>query len=118
MTQDNRISPRYPTRLAVLACTRVESRRSMLVDISRHGAKIEIDRPFAPGDAIVIEYDGEPVTASVTWVEVDRMGVRFAEPLTEGPLLDALNAAARVSSFQRVAPATPGGTRSFGRRAD
>jgi hypothetical protein len=115
----DRISQRYATELDILACTVLESRPARIVDLSMHGAKVESDRPFAQGDSIALELNGERVFGTITWSEVDRMGVKFRGPLQDGLFRDALNTAIRRVTFQQAAPAfAAGGPRpSFGRRA-
>lgn len=115
----DRISQRFQTDIPVLACNVVETRPARVVDISTHGAKIECDEPYSAGLQIALELACARVRAIVTWAEIDRMGVKFCEPLNEGAFCDALKAAVRRTSFHQ--PAAIGGVwgdrPSFGRRA-
>lgn len=76
-----RISERIACEVPVLACTTLDSRRARVVDYSMHGAQIWLDKPYAAGDRIHLDVEGEYVWAQVQWAEIDRMGVRFLAPM-------------------------------------
>jgi hypothetical protein len=116
-TFQDRISQRFQTDLAVLACTVIESRPARLVDISMHGARIESDNPYPAGQRIALDLDGVRLFGVVTWAEIDRMGVKFETPLADGPFREALDAAMRRQNFEQAGPsATLGRRPTFGRR--
>ena len=113
----DRVSQRFQTDLAVLACTVIESRPARLVDISMHGARLESDNPYPAGQRIALDLDGERLFGVVTWAEIDRMGVKFETPLDGGPFRDALDTAMRRQSFEQAVPGGAAVRRpTFGRR--
>jgi hypothetical protein len=113
----DRISQRFATDLAVLACTVLESRAARLVDISLHGARVESDDPYPAGQRIALDLGGEQVFGIVTWSEIDRMGVKFLAPLGDGPFRDALDAAMRRHNLAGPPAGAAGRRPTFGRRA-
>ncbi len=113
----DRISQRFPTDIAVLACSVVESRAARIVDLSTHGAKVESDKPYTAGQQIALELQGERVFGIVTWSEIDRMGIEFLYPLIDGVFREALDAAIRNTGFQGAPAAMlPHQRPVFGRR--
>jgi len=106
-----RISERFECDLPITACTTIETRPARIVDVSMHGAKIRMDDPYAAGDRIHLDVDGDFVWAHVQWSEVDRMGVKFVASLQDGHRLH------QFMNDQRRRQATPPlrtQTRSFG----
>ncbi len=104
-----RQSQRLATDIPVTITTVLDSLEGIIVDISIHGAQIG-GCGLAKGTRFQIEYMGQTVFAQCMWSEIDRMGVKFAFPLTEGPLFDRLQMALAKAPLQAVgfAPGSAG----------
>lgn len=111
-----RISERIICELPILACTTLESRSAIIVDVSIHGAQVRLDQPYPEGTQIHLDVDGDFVWARVQWAEVDRMGLKFLTPLDTGHRLARVIEKGRQQNF--VAANRPAMQRGgFGRRA-
>ncbi len=97
---------RIPVQIPVTITTVLDSFDGTIVDLTEDGARIAC--PGLPrGERIQIEYRGQTVFARCMWGEIDRIGVTFPFPLSDGPLFDQLQMAraaippvgARPSSF-------------------
>ena len=60
-----------------------------LTDLTEHGAQI-VGCGLIPGTRFQIEYMGQTIFAQCRWAEIDRMGIKFSFPLTDGPLYERL----------------------------
>ena len=128
-----RQSQRLTVEIPVAITTVLESLDGVLVDLSAQGAQI-LGCALPRGTRFQFEYMGQTIFAQSMWSEIDRMGVKFAFPLSDGPLYDRLavmpsrtgmhglvssdaalepriRASAPVRAFGRAAPP------AFGRRA-
>lgn len=111
-----RIGERLTCDIAISACTAIETRPARIADISLHGAQVRMDEPYAEGDRIHLDIDGDFVWAQVQWAEIDRMGVKFVTPLTEDhQLLRQVHLQHRRMAAQGTRPLSS--ARGFGRRA-
>ncbi len=114
---EQRARLRFATDVAVIVTSVLDSAPATIIDLSEDGAQIS-GASFAPGTRCQIDREGETIFATVMWAEVDRMGVNFATPLTEGPLYDLVQrrrtAALVRGTFRSLRTAAP---RAFGRRA-
>lgn len=118
MAFNKRLAARYACHIAVQACTPIDTVAAELVDLSRGGAQLRLDRPFAKGARIHLDVDGHYYWATVMWDEVDRIGVRFHGPVRDGPLDEALRRLDRPLPMPRP-PSARGeapGAAGFGRR--
>lgn len=86
---ENRKLNRSHTDLTVMLTTVLDMREGRIIDLSETGAQI-VGASFATDTHLQIDHHGQTLYAKVMWHEVDRMGVRFAYPLTDGPLHDEL----------------------------
>ncbi|HEX7783224.1 MAG TPA: PilZ domain-containing protein [Sphingobium sp.] len=105
---------RIAVEIAVTVTTVLDSQPGTVMDLTENGALIA-GASMAAGTQIVIDIEGYSVFGRVMWAEVDRMGVRFPFPLSEGPLHEALEMARAAQSMpplQRQAAVA----RGFGRR--
>jgi hypothetical protein len=114
--------------IPVTITTVLDSFDAAIVDMTEHGAQI-IGCSLASGTRFQIEYMGQTVYALCRWAEVDRMGIKFSFPLTDGPLFErlmlarAMQAPNATGHEQHIAYSTMGdrasmpGMRSFGRAA-
>jgi hypothetical protein len=115
-----RQSQRLVVEIPIALTTVLESLEGVIVDLSTHGAQIA-GCAIPRGTRFQFEYMDQTVFAECMWSEIDRIGVKFAFPLTEGPLFDRLQIALATSPIQasfrasglRPAEITPG--RGFGR---
>lgn len=107
-----RNSQRLATSIAALACTILESRDAVIVDLSTHGAKIRCD-PYPQGMRIHLDIKGEMVWGTVQWTEIDRMGVKFDMPIASGALHRELLSATTAMERRMMSGARP----AFGRKA-
>ena len=117
-------SPRINVDIPVVITTVLDSLEAALVDLSERGAQIA-GCSLSVGTSIQIEYMGQTVYAQCRWAEVDRMGISFPYPLTDGPLYERLLVARTSSLPGNVSTATQmafapmqarAGAREFGRR--
>jgi hypothetical protein len=106
---------RIAVEIAVRVTTVLDSQTGTVMDLTENGALIT-GASMPQGTQIVIDIDGYSVFGRVMWAEVDRMGVRFPFPLSEGPLhaaLDMARAAPGMLPLPRQTAIARGG---FGRR--
>lgn len=53
-----------------------------LVDLSIYGCRIEADHMFKPEERLWLRFSSsKPIAATAVWVEGDKMGCRFDEPI-------------------------------------
>lgn len=88
---------RVSVEIPVIITTVLDSLEMAIVDLTEHGAQV-IGGSLASGTRFQIEYMGQTVFAQCRWAEVDRMGIKFSFPLTDGPLYERLMVA-RASQF-------------------
>lgn len=111
-----RIGERLSCDVVISACTTLETRPARIADLSPQGAQVRMDEPYAQGERIHLDIDGDFVWAQVQWAEIDRMGVKFVAPLTDDhPLLRQVRLQHRRQAAQAARP--PSAVRGFGRRA-
>lgn len=106
---------RITVEIAVTVTTVLDSQPGTIVDLTEDGALIT-GASIAAGTQIVIDLDGYSIFGRVMWAEIDRMGVRFPFPLSEGPLhaaLEMARAAVNMPPLQKQVAAARSG---FGRR--
>lgn len=114
--------------IPITVTTVLDSLDLAIVDMTEHGAQV-VGGSLPAGTRFQIEYMGHTVYAQCRWAEVDRMGIKFSFPLTDGPLYERLmfaratqfpdeatGAPQMVYAATHARPAVPGG-RSFGRAA-
>lgn len=106
-----RTRERTLVEIPVTVTTVLESLTASIVDLSENGAQI-VGAALKPGTRFTIDHEDQSVFATVMWSEVDRMGVRFAFPLADGPLNIALEAA----RGPRHLPSAMASRTGFGRR--
>lgn len=82
-------SSRTNVDIPVIITTVLDSLEAALVDLSERGAQIA-GCSLSVGTSVQIEYLGQTVYAQCRWAEVDRMGISFPYPLTDGPLFERL----------------------------
>lgn len=115
---EHRRQNRIATDLPVTLVSVLDSRDGRIIDLSEGGAQIT-GASFPKDTRFQIDYRDQTIYARVMWDEVDRMGVRFEFPLSDGPLRDAMRetqlAAQPVRAF--VGGIRPMGQTGFGRRA-
>ena len=78
----NRVQERIKVNITTKYGTILEERQGVIVDLTDTGACIS-GEPFAEGDRIHIEVDGQMVWGKVRWTEIDRMGVAFTTPISQ-----------------------------------
>jgi hypothetical protein len=88
---------RVSVEIQVTITTVLDTADVGLTDLTEHGAQI-VGCGLIPGTRFQIEYMGQTIFAQCRWTEVDRMGVKFAFALSEGPLFERLMLA-RAAQF-------------------
>lgn len=83
--------------IPVTVTTVLNAADATVADLSEEGALIT-GHALPEGMRFQIEYMGQTVFAQVRWSEIDRMGVQFPFPLTDGPLFERL-LIARATQF-------------------
>jgi PilZ domain len=106
---------RIPVSLPVTLTTVLDMFEGRIIDLTEDGARIAC--PGLPrGERLQIDYRGQTIFARCMWSEVDRIGVTFPFPLTDGPLHDQLRAArVNLAGLAETPPIVQSGR--FGRRA-
>ena len=81
--------PRTSVEIPITITTVLDSLDASIVDLSERGAQVTgCTLPY--GTRFQIEFFGQTIFAQCRWAEVDRMGISFSFPLTEGPLHERL----------------------------
>ncbi|BAK65364.1 hypothetical protein SLG_06890 [Sphingobium sp. SYK-6] len=93
---------RIGVEIPVTITTVLDSLEAAIADMTEHGAQV-IGCTLPAGTRFQIEYMGQTLYAQCRWAEVDRMGVKFSFPLTDGPLHERLMLA-RASQLPGEAP--------------
>ncbi|HWJ68561.1 MAG TPA: PilZ domain-containing protein [Sphingobium sp.] len=101
----------------------LESTEAAIANLNEDGALIQ-GCALAVGARVQIDYRGQILYAHCRWAEIDRMGVKFVQPLADGPLFEQLLVArtpgetrtgTTVMPFPIIHARQQGGERSFGR---
>ncbi len=93
---------RMEVELPVTVTTVLEAFDASIVDMTEIGAQIT-GCSVPEGARFQIEYMGQTLFAQCRWAEIDRMGVKFLFPLTDGPLYERLQVS-RAASLYDDAP--------------
>lgn len=114
--QDRRTTVDIPVTVSTVLATA----EGAIVDLSERGARLR-GVAVPQGTRLRIEYRGQAVFALCRWSEIDRMGVQFLFPLTDGPLHERLLMAQATQSLDGMPAGLPFGQlrtepRLFGRR--
>ncbi len=80
---------RIEVELPVTITTVLDANDASIVDLTEGGAQVA-GYSVAEGTRFQIEYMGQTLYAQCRWAEIDRMGVKFLFPLTDGPLYERL----------------------------
>ncbi|HEY1124041.1 MAG TPA: PilZ domain-containing protein [Sphingobium sp.] len=96
--QVERQHKRIEVEIPVTVITVLESSEAFIVDLTENGAQIT-GHSVPEGTRFQVEYMGQTLFAQCRWAEIDRMGIKFLFPLTDGPLYERL-LIARASSFE------------------
>ncbi len=97
---------RIGVEIPVMVTTVLDSRDAAITNLTEHGAHI-IGCAVAAGTRFQIEYRGQTLYAQCRWSGIDRMGIRFIFPLTDGPLYERL-VIARATHYADDAPLAAG----------
>jgi hypothetical protein len=87
--QVDRQFKRIEVDIPVTVTTVLETMEASIVDLTEGGAQIS-GCALPEGTRFHIEYMGETLFSQVRWSEIDRMGVKFLFPLTDGLLYERL----------------------------
>lgn len=90
MSKSKRLATRMACTIDVQACTPIHTVDASIVDISRMGAQLRLDRPYPKGTRIHLDVAGHYYWGTVMWDEEDRIGLRFHSPVKDGPLDEAM----------------------------
>ena len=93
---------RMEVELPVTVTTVLDNYDASIVDLTEGGALVT-GCALAEGARFHIEYMGQTMFAQCRWSEIDRMGIKFLFPLTDGPLYERLMVA-RASQMYDDAP--------------
>lgn|GEM_PF-327396 len=80
---------RVNVEIPVTITTVLDSLDLSVIDLTEHGAQV-LGGSLPAGTRFQIEYMGQTIYAQCRWSEVDRMGIKFSFPLTDGPLYERL----------------------------
>jgi hypothetical protein len=75
--------------IPVTVTTVLDSLDLAIVDMTEHGAQL-VGGSLPAGTRFQFEYMGQTIYAQCRWEEIDRMGIKFSFPLTDGPLYERL----------------------------
>ena len=101
---ENRIAWRAEVSLQASVATVITSGDGTITDLSMTGAKV-LYEGARQGERISLVALGQDVCGTVAWVDPDRFGMRFDQPLRAGPLHDYLSGI--VAPRRVVAPRRP-----------
>lgn len=82
-----RAAPRLRLSIPARLVTVSETRRCVLLDVSRSGAQISLAKPLAEGEAGFLRFANTEVFASVIRVSTGLNGVEFDVPMTDEDVL-------------------------------
>jgi len=118
MSMSKRLAARLACSIEAQACTPIHTVAASIVDISRMGAQLRLDRPYPRGTRIHLDVGGHYYWGTVMWDEEDRLGLRFHSPVKDGPLDEALKRLTGPRGRPDVPGVPPAAARSagFGRR--
>lgn len=111
-----RLAARLSCNIETQACTPIETVPACIVDISRLGAQLRLERPYPKGTRIHLDVEGHYYWGTVMWDEVDRVGLRFRNPIDAGPLDEALKRLQAPRAVPSPAGLSAGRAGGFGRR--
>jgi hypothetical protein len=126
--QVERQHKRIEVEIPVTVTTVIDAHEASIVDLTEGGALVT-GCSLPEGTRFQIEYMDQTLFAQVRWSEIDRMGIKFLFPMTEGALYERLQMAlasqyygdASTGSTLAMAPIHNGrvtlGARTFGRVA-
>lgn len=126
--QVERQHKRIEVEIPVTVTTVIDAHEASIVDLTEGGALVT-GCSLPEGTRFQIEYMDQTLFAQVRWSEIDRMGIKFLFPLTEGALYERLQMAlasqyygdASSGTTLAMAPVQNGrvtlGARTFGRVA-
>jgi hypothetical protein len=126
--QVERQHKRIEVEIPVTVTTVIDAHEASIVDLTEGGALIT-GCSLPEGMRFQIEYMEQTLFAQVRWSEIDRMGIKFLFPMTEGALYERLQMAlasqyygdASSGTSLAMAPIQNGrvtlGARTFGRVA-
>jgi hypothetical protein len=112
--------------IPVIITSVLDSMDAAIADLNEEGALIK-GCALDVGARVQIDYPGQTLYAQCRWAEIDRMGVKFVHPLTDGPLFERLlvaratrmpgegQAGNMVMPFPPIPARQQGGDRPFGR---
>jgi hypothetical protein len=90
--QFQRKAKRIEVDIPVTVTTVIDSLDATIVDLTEYGAQVT-GCGVPAHTRFQIDYMGQTVFAICRWSEIDRMGVKFIVPVTEGPLYERLQVA-------------------------
>lgn len=90
--QVERQHKRIEVEIPVTVTTVIDAQEASIVDLTESGALIT-GCALPEGTRFQVEYMDQTLFAQVRWSEIDRMGIKFLFPLTEGALYERLQMA-------------------------
>lgn len=81
-----RADAREPVLLSAALLSMGSSRPIMLSDVSKTGAQLRVHEPIQIGQEVWIKVPPAEVFGEVIWVDEDRCGIAFDEPLSDDEL--------------------------------
>jgi hypothetical protein len=100
-TSGQRSAKRNRVLLAARLMTSFGDVEARLRDLSRKGALVECNEPFAVGDELVFTRGATTVPARVAWTGGNRIGLEFLRMIDESEVLVQLGRGASNQSQQR-----------------
>ena len=123
--QVERQHKRIEVEIPVTVTTVIDAHEASIVDLTEGGALVT-GHSLPEGTRFQIEYMDQTLFAQVRWSEIDRMGIKFLFPLTDGALYERLQMARASQYYSAASSGAPGmapihnsratlGARTFGR---
>ena len=97
-----RAEAREPVLLSASLLSLRSSRPIILSDVSRTGAQLLLHEPMRPGQEVWIKVPPAEIFGEVVWMDGDRCGITFDEPLSDDELglLQALGSVTIARNLQ------------------
>ena len=78
-----------------------ETRPCIIVNLSRTGAQVGLEKPLPAGEAAILELAEKEHFANVVWREHGSNGLEFEVPLTDEQVLEARDLTDRLDELER-----------------
>ena len=97
--KEDRRNPRFCVLLNAELVTTTDEQAVKVRDLSVGGARLEAQRPIAPGRDLILRRGAIELFAQIRWLSGNECGVEFDDAISEAEMLAFLHEPAKRSSF-------------------